>query len=85
LKENKDGYLVPNSKVIALLTKIRSPWYDDIVAAWDKEPNVPEGHSLYEDSKLRVPDSYAKEFIRKYHSAPENGHQGIRKTLWRIN
>jgi transposase InsO family protein len=31
-----------------------------------------------------VPDSYAKEFIQKYHSAPENGHQGIRRTLWRI-
>jgi hypothetical protein len=84
LKEDKDGNLVPNSKVIAALTKIRSPWYDEIMAAWDKEPNVLEGTSRYEDGKLKVPDSYAKEFIQRFHEAPEHGYQGIRRTFWRI-
>jgi hypothetical protein len=63
LKEDKHENLIPNSKIIASLTKVKSPWYEEIVQAWNQEAEVPEGHLLYEDGKLRVPDSYTKEFI----------------------
>jgi hypothetical protein len=84
LKEDKNRNLVLNSRIIASLTKVKSSWYEEIIQAWNQEAEVPKGHSLYEDSKLQVPDSYAKEFIQKYYSALENSHQGIRRTLWRI-
>ena len=38
----------------------------------------------YNNGKLYVLEKYAKEFIAEYHAAPAHGHQGRRRTLWRI-
>ena len=73
LKEDKDGNLVPNSKVIAALTKVRSPWYESIMAAWDKEPSETK-ESRYLDGKLRVLDLYTRKFVQEFYKAPEHGH-----------
>ena len=80
LREDKNGNLVPNTREIAALTKIQGPWDSEIIQAQGKDKE----HADYTNGKLRVPKSHAKEFILKYHAAPAHGHQGVRRTLWRI-
>ena len=96
LLKMRNGLLVPGTKEFLLMTS-SEPWHPRILKSQETKIRNgfhPENLNLIKrgreyrkegTNKLWVPSDLAKELITELHGLLAHGHQGIRRTIWRVN